>query len=189
MGVSGRAPAAGGTPRRAGALAALPSTQNQEGTSLSDTTAMTKDGLDALRKEIEHLETVARAEIAERIKTAREWGDLKENAEYHDAKNDQALLETKIARLIEKLRSAVTIEGTADPDIVGFGSRVEVLDEVTGKPATYTLVGTTEADPAAGRLSIESPVAKALVGQRAGGIATVFTPRGERKLKVVTVGA
>ena len=122
--------------------------------------AITQEGLDALRAELQDLETRARGEIAARIKTAREWGDLKENAEYHAAKEDQAHLETRIKRLQERLRGARVVDGSATPDgVVGFGSTVEVRDEGSGRVASYTLVGAAEASARDGRLSIESPVA------------------------------
>ena len=146
---------------------------------------MTKAGLESLQKELEELETVARAEIAAQIKTAREWGDLKENAEYHEAKRAQSHLETKILQLREQLTNAKVVE-EAQGDIAGFGSTVEVEDE-KGKRATYTLVSAREADPASGKLSFESPVGVALRDKRAGDTATVQTPGGERRLKVVSV--
>lgn len=151
--------------------------------------AITAAGLEALRQELEHLETVARAEIVDRIRTAREWGDLKENAEYHSAKNDQGLLERRITMLTEKLREAVVVEATGGGDTVAFGSTVHVVDETSGKPATYMLVGSTEADAAAGKLSADSPVGRALVGARAGDVVKVTTPRGNRPMRVVKIGA
>jgi transcription elongation factor GreA len=149
--------------------------------------AITAEGLDALRTELEGLETTGREQIAAQIKTAREWGDLKENAEYHAAKEAQAHLETRILRLREKLLNAevVEIEGG---DKVGFGSTVEVNDEQSGKTMTYTLVSSTQASPGEGKLSMESPVAGALLGRRAGEVAVVQTPRGERRFKVLSVG-
>jgi transcription elongation factor GreA len=149
--------------------------------------AITAEGLDALRAELEELETTGREQIAAQIKTAREWGDLKENAEYHAAKEAQAHLETRILRLREKLLSAEVME-VQSGDEVGFGSRVEVEDEQTGKATTYTLVSSTEAAPAEGKLSMDSPVASALHGRRAGDVAVVQTPRGERRFKVISVG-
>jgi transcription elongation factor GreA len=149
--------------------------------------AITAEGLDALRSELEDLETTGREQIAAQIKTAREWGDLKENAEYHAAKEAQAHLETRILRLREKLLSAEVVE-IQSGDEVGFGSRVEVEDEQTGKATTYTLVSSTEAAPAEGKLSMDSPVASALIGRRAGDVAAVQTPRGERRFKVLSVG-
>ncbi|HVS27957.1 MAG TPA: transcription elongation factor GreA [Solirubrobacteraceae bacterium] len=151
--------------------------------------AMTSDGMQTLEQEVERLETKARREIAERIKTAREWGDLKENAEYHDAKNEQALLETKILRMRQKLNAAVVVEPVSQSEVVGFGSTVRVVDEASGSEATYKLVGSTEASLSEGRLSADSPVARALQGRRVGETARVRTPRGERRLKVVDVAA
>jgi transcription elongation factor GreA len=149
--------------------------------------AITAEGLDALRAELEELETTGREQIAAQIKTAREWGDLKENAEYHAAKEAQAHLETRILRLREKLLSAEVVE-VRGGDEVGFGSTVEVEDEQTGKTVTYTVVSSTEGSPGEGRLSVDSPVAGALIGRRAGDVAVVQTPRGERRMKVVSVG-
>jgi transcription elongation factor GreA len=148
--------------------------------------AITPEGLDALRAELGQLETTGREQIAAQIKTAREWGDLKENAEYHAAKEAQAHLETRILRLREKLLSAEVTE-VQSGDEVGFGSTVEVEDEETGKTMTYTLVSRTEGAPGEGKLSMDSPVAGALVGRRAGEVARVKTPRGERHFKVVSV--
>jgi len=153
---------------------------------LSDPVVMTAEGLAALQAELERLETVARREIAERIKTAREWGDLKENSEYHDAKNDQAHLETKILRLREQLLAAEVREVETQTETVGFGSTVEVED-ASGKRTTYELVSAPQADPGAGRISIDSPVGKALSGARVGDERALQTPRGERKLKIVTI--
>ena len=147
---------------------------------------MTQESYDALRKEVEHLETVEREAIAKQIKTAREWGDLKENAEYHAAKDAQAHLETKILTLREQLDNADIVE-KASGGIAGIGSVVEVQDEQTGRTTTYTLVPVREAVPAEGKLSLESPVGEALKGRRAGEVATVQTPRGERRLQVVSI--
>lgn len=151
---------------------------------MSDPVVITAAGLKALQVELEQLETVARREIAERIKTAREWGDLKENSEYHDAKNDQAHLETKILRLREQLVAAEVREVETQTEVVGFGSTVEVEDASRGRKRTYTIVSAPEAAPALGRLSIDSPVGKALIGSRAGDTVEVVTPSGDRSLKV-----
>lgn len=155
---------------------------------LSDPVVITAEGLAALQAELEHLETAARREIAERIKTAREWGDLKENSEYHDAKNDQAHLETKILRIREQLLAAEVREVETQTDVVGFGSKVEVEDAGSGRRQTYSLVSAPEAAPADGKLSIDSPVGKALVGARVGDERTLETPRGARTLKIVAIG-
>jgi transcription elongation factor GreA len=146
--------------------------------------AITADGLKALRAELEQLENEGRRDMAARILAARELGDLSENAEYHIAKEDQAHLETKIARLKDRLRSARVVDVTEGSEEVAFGGTVHVVDEESGREASYTIVGPTEADAAAGRLSAESPVAQALLGKRPGAVAVVTTPGGERRLRV-----
>jgi transcription elongation factor GreA len=155
---------------------------------MSNGEAITPEGLEALKAEIERLEGEARREIARRIKIARELGDLSENAEYHIAKEDQAHLETRIARLNERLRNARVVRAPVDSDIVAFGSTVTVADEDSGNETTWTLVGPTEADVRAGKLSAESPMAKALIGRRAGDQVEVQTPRGVRRQRVVRLG-
>ncbi len=152
------------------------------------TNLMTAEGLQELQAELAGLEEEGRREIAERIKTAREWGDLKENSEYHDAKNDQAHLETKIARLRERISTAVIVqEGEgADDGVVGFGSTVVVRDQ-DGAQRTWKIVSSHDAAPAEGLLSAESPVARALVGRRTGEQASVTLPRGESVLTIVSV--
>src|ERR1700693_4343697 len=129
----------------------------------------TADGLAQLEGELAELEGDGRREIAERIKTAREWGDLKENSEYHDAKNEQAHLETKIARLRERIAAAVIVEDVSDApgDVVGFGSSVLVRDQ-NGVEQMWRIVSSHDAAPAEGRLSAESPVAVALLGRARG---------------------
>jgi transcription elongation factor GreA len=155
---------------------------------MSESEQITAEGLAALRAEVERLETEERGRIAERIKAARELGDLKENAEYHIAKDDQAHLETKILRLNERLRTARVVAASGDADVVGFGSTVAVVDETSGRELVLTVVGSTEADVKNGRVSAESPVARALVGARAGEVVAVETPRGERRYRVERVG-
>jgi transcription elongation factor GreA len=154
---------------------------------VTDPDLMTQQDYDALRAEIERLESVDRAEIAERIRVAREWGDLKENSEYHDAKNSQSMLETKILRLRERLLRARIHTGETGGDEVGFGSRVTVVDETSGRELTYTLVAKVSADVAAGKLSIDSPVGRALTGARVGDVVSVSTPKGDRRLAVTAV--
>jgi transcription elongation factor GreA len=141
--------------------------------------AITAEGLRALEAEIQELETNGRLAMSERIKAARELGDLKENAEYHIAKEDQAHLETKIKRLRARLVAAKVVEAD-ESEAFGFGRTAEVLDEATGKVHTWTIVGPTEADITAGRLSAESPVAQALLGRAPGDRVEVQTPRGAR---------
>ncbi|MCW3023416.1 MAG: greA [Conexibacter sp.] len=150
--------------------------------------AITADGLAQLKSELEALEGEGRRQIAQRILVARELGDLSENAEYHAAKEDQAHLETKIARLTERLRNATVVESDADATVVTFGATVNVTDVSSGKTTTYTIVGATEADLKVGRLSAESPVAKALIGTAPGDTVAVSTPRGTRQFKVESLG-
>ena len=150
--------------------------------------AITKEGLEALKAELHELETTARQEIAQRIQVARELGDLKENAEYHIAKEDQGHLETKIRRLQDRLRNAQVVETSTSDSVVGFGSTVTVRDEQSGRESTYTIVGPTEADPTQGRISAESPVAVALLGAAVDATVEVETPRGGRPMKIVSLG-
>jgi transcription elongation factor GreA len=152
-----------------------------------DSTQMTAEGLKALHEEVEKLENEGRNEIAGQIKTAREWGDLKENGEYHAAKEAQAHLETRIKKLRERIQFAEVVEVAAGAGAVGFGSVVEVEDEATSKSLTYTIVAQHEAAPANGLLSAESPVAVALQGKSPGDVAKIPTPSGERRFKVLKV--
>ena len=156
-----------------------------------DPNAITREGLERLRAEVQELETTGRREGAERIRIAREWGDLKENAEYHDAKNSLALLERRITVLRERLDNAVVMETDAEDggEVVRFGSTVEVVDESSGRPAEYTLVGEAEADVGKGLLSSDSPVGRALMGARPGDVVSVPTPRGSRELRIARLGA
>lgn len=146
---------------------------------------MTAESLARLRAELEELETEGRAKIAADIKTARGWGDLSENAEYHAAKNAQAHLETRIQRLRERLLSAQVVTESRG-EIVGLGSNVEVTD-ANGRRSTYRLVATHDADPTAGLVSVDSPVGKALLGKRPGERAVVQVPQGARTLTVTSV--
>jgi transcription elongation factor GreA len=148
---------------------------------------LTPEGLEKLKLEIEHLSITKRREVAERIKEAREFGDISENSEYDDAKNEQAMLESRIATLEDKLRSASVIDPSElSPDVVRVGSSVHVKDSASGKALTYTIVGSTEADPSANRLSNESPVGKALVGKKKGDNVTVNLPNGKQRELTVT---
>jgi transcription elongation factor GreA len=152
------------------------------------TNLMTAEGLEVLNAELRVLEGEGRRDIAERIKTAREWGDLKENSEYHDAKNEQAHLETKIARLREKISTAeIVVEEPPSDGVISFGSTV-VVREQTGAERTWRIVSSHDAAPAEGRLSADSPVARALIGRRTGEQASVTLPRGESVLTVLSVG-
>jgi len=147
---------------------------------------ITAEGIKDLRAELAELEGPARQNMAARIKVAREEGDLKENAEYHTAKEDQAHLETRIKRLQERLRNAVVVEvDAAESDAFAFGRSAEVLDEASGESNVWTLVGSTEANLTEGRLSAESPIGKALMNAQIGATVKVETPRGVKAFKVL----
>jgi transcription elongation factor GreA len=152
---------------------------------------LTRAGFTKLQTEIEHMRTVRRREVAERIKVAREFGDISENAEYDHAKNEQAMLEARIAQLEDKLRKATVIdESQIDADVVSIGTRVRVKDQKSGQSVAYHIVGSAEADPSENKLSNESPVGNALLGHKRGDVVTVPVPRGpSRKLKVTKIEA
>jgi transcription elongation factor GreA len=145
---------------------------------------ITAEGLVALEAEIAELEGPARAAIAKRIKAARELGDLKENADYHIAKEDQAHLETKIKQRRQRLRNATVVEADSKAEAFAFGRTAQVEDLESGETHTWALVGASEADMAAGRLSVLSPVGKALRDAAVGATVSVESPRGERRLRV-----
>jgi transcription elongation factor GreA len=148
---------------------------------------LTPEGLTNLKAELDHLSTTRRREVAARIKEAREFGDISENAEYDDAKNEQAMLEARIAQLEERLRSATVIDATdLGTDVVRVGSVVHVKDDA-GKSTRYTIVGSAEAQPAELKLSNESPVGKALIGRKRGEDVVIATPKGERRLKITKI--
>jgi transcription elongation factor GreA len=155
---------------------------------MSNGEAITPEGLEALKAELARLEGDARRDMARRIKVARELGDLSENAEYHIAKEDQAHLETKIARLTERLRNARVVQAPVDSAVVAFGTTVHVVDQATGRASAFTLVGPTEANVREGKLSSESPMAKALMGHSPGDEVAVQTPGGERRYRVERLG-
>ena len=145
--------------------------------------AITPAGLAALKAELEELETDGRRAMGERLLAARSLGDLKENAEYHIAKDDQAHLETRIKRLKMRLRDAVVVT-ESDEATFAFGRTAEVREEDTGNVHTWTIVGPTEANIAEGKLSAESPVAGALLNRAPGDVVEVQTPRGARKYRI-----
>ena len=150
---------------------------------------LTPAGLEKLKGELEYLANDKRREVAERIKEAREFGDISENSEYDDAKNEQAMLEARIASLEDKLRSASVIDAKElSNDVVRVGSLVNVKDEGSGKSLQYTIVGSTEANPSENKLSNESPVGKALLGHKRNETVEVAVPRGpKRKLKITKI--
>ena len=149
---------------------------------------LTPDGLQKLKDELEELSTAKRREVAARIKEAREFGDISENSEFDDAKNEQAMLEQRIAQLEERLRSAQVIDAKdLDTDVVRVGSEVNVKDEDTGSSSKFMIVGSAEAKPPE-RLSNESPVGRALIGQKKGDVVDVVLPNGKkRRLKITKI--
>ena len=151
---------------------------------------LTPEGYEKLKKEIELLQTEKRREVAERIRVAREFGDIAENAEYDDAKNEQAMLEHKIAQLEERLLSArVITKKEISKDNVSIGSHVRLRDMQANKTFEYHIVGSAEANPAENKLSNESPVGKAIMGRKKGEVVEVSAPRGSLKFKIMEIKA
>src|SRR3954454_21104545 len=150
---------------------------------------LTPEGLEKLKQEIEYLSGEKRREVAERIKEAREFGDISENSEYDDAKNEQMMLEQRIAQLEQRLRSAQVVDPKdISTDAVQVGSIVSVKDEKTGKSQKFTIVGSAEANPSESKLSNESPVGRALIGHKRNDVVSVQVPRGPaRKLKITKI--
>jgi transcription elongation factor GreA len=154
-------------------------------------TLITPEGLEKLREELDYLQSDKRREVADRIKAAREFGDIMENSEYDDAKNEQAMLEQRIAQLQDKLRRAAVIDNkSVDTEQVAVGAVVHVKDQKSGKSQKFQIVGSAEADPAEHKLSNESPIGKALIGGKKNEVVTVEVPRGpKRKLKITKIEA
>ncbi|HEU5213592.1 MAG TPA: transcription elongation factor GreA [Gaiellaceae bacterium] len=151
---------------------------------------LTKEGYEKLEQEIELLATERRREVAERIRVAREFGDIAENAEYDDAKNEQMMLEHRIATLEERLRSARVIdESEITADVVSIGATVRLRDVGANKTVEYQIVGSAEANPAENKLSNESPVGKAIIGRKKGETVEVSAPRGALKFKILDIKA
>ena len=151
---------------------------------------LTKDGLKKLQDELENLKSVRRIEVAERIKQAIAFGDISENSEYDDAKNEQAFIEGRIQELEQKLRNVEVIsEEKKSKSVVTMGCKVVVRDMELGEDMEYTLVGTAEADPEAMRISNESPVGAAILGQRVNKVVEVQAPVGTLKYKIIKIKA
>ena len=151
---------------------------------------LTPNGHAKLKEEIEHLSTVKRREVAERIKQAREFGDIAENSEYDDAKNEQAMLEHRIATLQERLKAARVIEANeVTTDVVSVGTIVRLRDVDAKETMEYTIVGSAEANPAEQKLSNESPVGRAILGRKKGETVEVVAPRGSLKYKIMDIKA
>ena len=154
-------------------------------------TLVTQEGYDKLKAEMDDLTGRGRKEVAERIKEARDFGEIAENAEYDAAKNEQAMLESRIAMLEERILTAVIVdEKHLDSDVVSVGTTVHLKDQKTSKSVKYKIVGSSEADPINGKLSNESPIGKALMGHKRNDIVKVPVPRGpQRQLKITKIEA
>ena len=151
-------------------------------------TVLTYDGLKKLEDELQELKVIRRKDVASRIKEARKQGDLSENAEYDAAKEEQAEIEARIALVEKMLRNAEVIdEEELDQESISIGSKVKVLDMEFKEEVEYFIVGSTESDPANGRISNESPLGSALLGKRSGEVVTVEAPRGQFKYKVLEI--
>jgi transcription elongation factor GreA len=151
---------------------------------------LTPEGYEKLKQEIEYLRGDRRREVADRIRVAREFGDIAENAEYDDAKNEQAMLEHKIAQLEERLLNAKVIDtGEVDTSVVSIGSVVRLRDVDAKETFEYHIVGSAEANPSASKLSNESPVGKAIMGRKKGETVEVSAPRGSLKFKILDIKA
>lgn len=149
---------------------------------------MTLEGKEKLEKELEHLKTVRRKEVVERIKIARSFGDLSENSEYDSAKEEQAFVEGRITTIENMLRNAKIISDDEMSDgTVTLGSSVTFVELPDGEEETYTIVGSAEADPFEGRISNDSPIAKSLIGRKVNDVVAVQTPGGEMNVRIVKV--
>ncbi|MDY4187388.1 MAG: transcription elongation factor GreA [Candidatus Borkfalkiaceae bacterium] len=154
---------------------------------MSEKVILTEEGKQELEKKLEYLKMVKRPEITERIKIAREFGDLSENAEYDAAKNEQALIEGEIIEIEAKLKVAEVITVNVKKDTVGVGAKVKFTDRRNGKVYEFEIVGTTEADFKAGRISNESPIGKALIGKKVSEIVTVEAPASSYEVQIEKV--
>jgi transcription elongation factor GreA len=155
---------------------------------MAEEVILTKEGKEELEKRLDYLKVTKRAEITERIKTAREFGDLSENAEYDAAKNEQAMIEGEILEIEDKLKRAVIIKDVANKKgHVNLGSKVDFIDEEIGELQTYEIVGTTEADVEQGRISNESPIGNALLGRKENDVIEVVVPEGKAILEIKKV--
>lgn len=149
---------------------------------------MTRAGKEKIEQELEYLKTVRRKEVVERIKIARDFGDLSENSEYDSAKEEQAFVESRITVLETMIRNAKIIEEDEyNADIVTLGKTVTFIELPDGEEETYTIVGSAEADPFEGKISNDSPIAKSLLGHKVDDEVTVQTPGGEMKVKIISI--
>lgn len=149
---------------------------------------LTHEGVEEIEKKLEYLKTVKRLEIAEQIKVARAFGDISENAEYDEAKNEQARIEMEIASLERMLKNAIVIDQeTVEFDVVNVGTSVKLLDIETQETEDYHIVGSAEVDAAKSKISNESPVGRALLGQKPDSVVTVETPGGKLQFKILEI--
>ena len=155
---------------------------------MSDEVVLTHEGVKEIEKKLEYLKAEKRMEVSEQLKVARAFGDLSENAEYDEAKNEQARVEMEIANLEKMLKNAVVVdEQNVDNSVVNVGTSVKVLDIELDEEEVYYIVGSAEADAANNKISNESPVGKALLGQKPGSVVTVETPGGPIDLKILEI--
>jgi transcription elongation factor GreA len=148
---------------------------------------LTQEGLSKLEEELKYLETEKRTQVAGRIQSAKEEGDITENAEYDDAKHEQAFVEGRILTLRTMISNAVVIEDQGPSDTVRLGSRVTVQEDGSAQPEAYDVVGSAEADPLNGRISNESPIGRALMGQHVHAVVSYRAPVGEIRLKILSI--
>ena len=151
-------------------------------------TVLTSEGLAKLEQELENLKTVRRREVADKIKVAISFGDLSENSEYDEAKNEQAMIESRILQIEAMLKNVKILDaGELDTEVVTVGSKVQVLDVEFDEEETFYIVGSTEANPDAGKISDESPVGKGLLGHRIGDIVAIPVPNGSVNYKILNI--
>ena len=149
---------------------------------------MSREGYEKLEQELNYLITVRRAEVAQKLKEARSFGDLSENAEYDEAKNEQGILEATIAEMDSIIANAEIVEDDSiSTDQVGVGSTIEIKREGSDKIEKFKIVGSSEADPAEGKISDDSPIGKAALRKKAGDIFTVDAPVGELKFEIISI--
>ena len=150
-------------------------------------TLLTADGLKKLEEELAYYKSVRRIEVSERIKTAIEYGDISENSEYDDAKNEQAFIEGHIIELENKINTAKIIDEKTRKNVVSVGSKVKLLDQEYDEELDYVIVGSSEADPFNNRISNESPVGSAILGKKKGATVEVNTPDGVATFKILAI--
>ena len=148
---------------------------------------VTPAGLEKMKAELEYLKGPKRMEVAAKIKEALSFGDISENSEYDDAKNEQAQLETKISQLEAQLKNVIIIEETTETDVVGLGLKITMLDIEMDEEVEYTMVGSTEADPMNNIISDESPIGKAILGRKVGETVEIDAPVGKIAMKIVKI--